>query len=88
MRNSLVALAIAAVAGNAAIAAPSGSTAHERIVRGVTLESDGRTASFTPLSSLYVAPPKLDKGAKALFSNIGYKYPKSLYFCCFGLTVS
>lgn len=88
MRNFLVALAIAAGIGNVATAAPAGPVALERVVRGVTLESDGRTASFTPAFGVYVAPPQLDRGAKALFSNIGYKYPKGLYFCCFGLTVS
>ena len=52
------------------------------------LEADGLHASFTHQIDVYIAPLKHEAGSKVLFSNIGFKYPKGLYFCCFGLTVS
>src|ERR1700753_3107155 len=54
---------------------------------GVTLSDDGKTAVFTGTGH-FAEPPQHDKGTKVIFSNIGTKYPKGEYFCCFGDTVS
>jgi hypothetical protein len=55
---------------------------------GITLSDDKRTVLFAPGSGNYIAPPQHDPGTRAIFSNIGVKYPKGEYFCCFGDTIS
>jgi hypothetical protein len=80
-------LALAYLATAMGSAAPS-SAGQERMVRGLTLDDNGRTVSFQPTHSGYIPPVKHEPGAHALFSNIGLKYPKGLYFCCFGLTIA
>lgn len=87
IRNALAGLGLAALAGSGVMASGFHGTV-PRTVHGVTLEADGLHASFAHQSDVYIAPLKHEKGSKALFSNIGFKYPKGLYFCCFGLTVS
>jgi hypothetical protein len=57
-------------------------------VNGITLSDDHRTALFAEGSAYFMPPPVHDKATKTIFSNIGVKYPKGEYFCCFGDTVS
>lgn len=83
----LATLACAAIAMSGAAAAPA-SGGHERTVHGLTLDENGRTVSFRPTHQGYIAPVKHEPGTHALFNNIGLKYPKGLYFCCFGLTIA
>jgi hypothetical protein len=56
-------------------------------IAGVTLSDDGKTAVFEG-SGDYAAAPQHDADTKVIFSNIGVKYPKGEYFCCFGDTIS
>jgi hypothetical protein len=77
-RQALFGFAIAAFVSSGATAAT---------VAGVSLSDDGKTAVFTG-SGQYAAPPQHDPGTKVIFSNIGVKYPKGEYFCCFGDTIS
>jgi hypothetical protein len=56
-------------------------------VAGVTLSDDGKTAVFEG-TGRYAEAPQHDAGTKVIFSNIGTKYPKGEYFCCFGDTIS
>jgi len=78
IKRVLVALAALAFAGSAASAAG---------VTGATLSKDKRTTSVTAGSGHY-APPAVLPGKSAIFSNVGTKYPKGLYFCCYGNTIS
>jgi hypothetical protein len=55
---------------------------------GLTFSDDGRTVMFAQGSGFGMVPPQHDKGTKTIFSNIGVKYPKGEYFCCFGDTIS
>jgi hypothetical protein len=57
-------------------------------IDGVTLSDDKRTALFAQGSGIYIAPPQHEPRTKTIFSNIGVKYPKGEYFCCFGDTIS
>lgn len=68
-----------ALAGSAATASP---------VHGIMLSRNGWTTSVTRGSGIYLASPRHDDGATAIFSNIGVKYPLGLYFCCSGATIS
>jgi hypothetical protein len=63
------------------------ASAQAGTVAGVTLSDDGKTAVFEGTGH-YAEAPQHDKGAKVIFSNIGVKYPKGEYFCCFGDTIS
>ncbi len=54
---------------------------------GVTLSDDGKTAIFAGTGH-FAEPPQHDKGTRVIFSNIGTRYPKGEYFCCFGDTIS
>jgi hypothetical protein len=87
IRLATLVLAGAAMTMSSAGAAPI-SGAHERTVHGLTLDENGRTVSFRPTHPAYIAPVKHARGTHALFNNIGLKYPKGLYFCCFGLTIA
>ncbi len=69
------------------IAACAFAGAQAATFAGVTLSDDGKTAVFEG-SGQYAAPPQHDSGTKVIFSNIGVKYPKGEYFCCFGDTIS
>jgi hypothetical protein len=81
IRKVLIALAVTAFAGTSALAAPVG-------LNGATASKDKLTTSVAHGSSHFSAarlsPHKLD----TIFDNVGRKYPKGLYFCCFGSTVS
>jgi hypothetical protein len=80
-------LAVACLAIAMGGVAPA-SAGQERTVHGLTLDENGRTVSFQPTHSGYIPPVSHEPGARALFNNIGLKYPKGLYFCCFGLTIA
>jgi hypothetical protein len=69
------------------IAAFVSAGAQAGTVAGVTLSDDGKTAVFTG-SGNTIEAPQHDKSVKVIFSNIGTKYPKGEYFCCFGDTIS
>jgi hypothetical protein len=77
IKRVLVALAALAFAGSAASAAG---------VNGATLSKDKRITSVA-VGSGHFSPTALPKKS-AIFSNVGTKYPKGLYFCCYGNTVS
>ncbi len=77
IKRVLVALAAVAFAASAASAAG---------VNGATLSKDKRFTSVAGGSGHY-APTALP-GKSAIFSNVGTKYPKGLYFCCYGDTIS
>jgi hypothetical protein len=77
--KSIAVVAAAALAGSAAMASP---------VDGIMFSKDGRVTSFLRGSGIYTAPPSHDIGATVIFSNIGTKYRKGLYFCCSGATIS
>ncbi|HEY3637753.1 MAG TPA: choice-of-anchor R domain-containing protein [Rhizomicrobium sp.] len=57
-------------------------------VAGVNLSDDGKKAVFAEDAGHFMPAPQHDKGTKVIFSNIGTKYPKGEYFCCFGDTIS
>jgi hypothetical protein len=77
IKRVLVAFAALALAGSAASAAG---------VNGATLSKDKRTTSV-PVGSGHFSPTALPKKT-AIFSNVGVAYPKGLYFCCYGSTIS
>jgi hypothetical protein len=79
IKNSIAALGFAMLATGSAAAAG---------IDGVTFSDDKKTVLFAQGSGNFVAPPQHDAGTKAIFSNIGVKYPKGEYFCCFGDTIS
>src|SRR5690348_15367003 len=80
IRKTLLVLAAAAVAAGPASAA-------KITFNGITVEDNGR-ATIARRPAPMVAPPHLEAKLKAIYSNIGRKYPKSLYFCCLGWAVS
>lgn len=77
IKQVFVVLAALAFAGNAASAAGA---------NGATLSKDKRTTSVSIGSGHY--NPTALPGKSAIFSNVGTKYPKGLYFCCYGNTIS
>ncbi|HEY1615752.1 MAG TPA: choice-of-anchor R domain-containing protein [Rhizomicrobium sp.] len=77
--KTILVLAAATFLANSSMAAP---------IDGITLSEDGRTAVFSESSGYLTTPPVHEAGTKTLFSNIGTKYPKGEYFCCFGDTIS
>lgn len=66
----------------------SGGGAMAATVGGVTLSDDRKTALIAQGSGDFIPPPQHDPHATVIFSNIGVKYPKGEYFCCFGDTIS
>jgi len=52
-----------------------------------TLSKDKTVTSVTQ-GSVHYSPPSILGGGHVLFSNFGKKYPKGLYFCCYGDTIS
>jgi hypothetical protein len=78
-KRAMIGLGVAAVVSSGAGAAT---------LAGVSLSDDGKTAVFAEGAGQFAAPPQRGKGTKVIFSNIGVKYPKGEYFCCFGDTIS
>jgi hypothetical protein len=69
-----------------ALAASSASAGGDKTY---TLSKDKTVTSVTQPSVHYnPAQPPSDAKSTAIFSNIGTKYPKGLYFCCYGNTIS
>jgi hypothetical protein len=65
-----------------------GVTAQAAGINGATLSKDKRVTSVAHGSSVYT-PARMPVGAhKLIWSNVGYKYPNGLYFCCYGNTIS
>jgi hypothetical protein len=54
--------------------------------KSYTLNKD-KTVTTVKQSSAHYSPPQLNRKS-VIFSNIGTKYPKGLYFCCYGDTIS
>ena len=54
----------------------------------MSASKDGRITSVAHGSAHYTAPPSLVPGKNLIFSNVGFKYPNGLYFCCYGNTIS
>ncbi len=79
IKKLLVAVAVVAFAGTAASAAG---------VNGATLSKDKRMTSVAHPTSGYTPAQRPFGAGKLIFSNIGYKYPNGLYFCCYGDTIS
>jgi len=78
-KRALIALAVVAFAAGSAAAGPASNATVSKDKR-ITSIPHG-TAHFVPA----IRPPrKLD----VIFDNIGFLYPKGLYFCCYGYTVS
>jgi len=80
IKQALIGLAVSALAASAAFGASNNI--------GATLSKDNRITSIPNGSGHYVAPPAHDPKAKEIFSNVGVLYPKGLYFCCYGNTIS
>ena len=78
IRKALVIIAALAVAGTAQAAG----------VNGASVSKDKRTTTVRQGSTSYaptaLPPHKMD----TIFSNLGFKYPKGYYFCCYGDTVA
>lgn len=53
-----------------------------------TVSKDGLTTTLPHAIVQYVRPAPDDLMSSKIFNNIGYKYPKGLYFCCYGGTIS
>jgi hypothetical protein len=74
----LLAFVVAAVASSAAWAAPA----------GVSLSADHKITIIDHGTKVYTPPlghaPKL----KQIAGNLGTYYPKGLYFCCYGFTIT
>ena len=78
IRKSLLALAALALASTTALAASP----------AVEISKDGtRVTVPRGVGHTYYRPGVQTPGLATIFSNIGYKYPNGLYFCCYGATV-
>ncbi|MBV9571164.1 MAG: hypothetical protein JO056_07980 [Alphaproteobacteria bacterium] len=81
IKTTLAVLAVSAFAATGTFAANNNI--------GATVSKDKSITSVAHGSATYTASRAHDpKKAKAIFSNIGVKYPKGLYFCCYGNTIS
>ncbi len=79
IKTSLVALALVTFAASGASAAGD---------KTYTL-SKNKTVTSVSQPSVHYSPSVLPgKGSKVIFSNVGTLYPKGLYFCCYGDTIS
>lgn len=80
IRTSLVTFALVSFVASGAYAAgdKTYTLSKDRTVTSVTQPS----VHFSPAQ-----PPSNTRGS-AIFSNLGLKYPKGLYFCCYGNTIS
>jgi len=79
IKASILAFALTAFAAGSALAVT---------VNGVSTSKDGRITSIPQGSAHYTPPPAQQAGANLVFSNVGFKYPNGLYFCCYGNTIS
>jgi hypothetical protein len=79
MKQALAAMALLALVGGSASAAT---------IHGVKLSKDGLWVRLPNGTGRYVPPPQHDPRLSVIFSNIGVKYPKGLYFCCSGATIA
>ncbi len=79
IKKALLALVVLAFAGTTAVSAGN---------VGTSVSKDKRTTFVARGSSKFTTPPAHEKGLKAIFSNVGTLYPKGLYFCCYGDTIS
>jgi hypothetical protein len=79
IRKALFVVAALALAGTAQAAG----------VNGASVSKDKRTTTVRQGSTTF-APAAVPGGGKldTIFSNIGFKYPKGYYFCCYGDTVA
>jgi hypothetical protein len=79
IRKALVVIAALAIAGTAQAAG----------VNGASVSKDKRTTTAQH-GSTTLAPAVVPGGGKmdVIFSNLGFKYPKGYYFCCYGDTIS
>lgn len=71
-----------------AVAAFASTSAMAGMVPGVTLSKDNKIVSVDHGLTSFTAPPAHSPDASVIFSNIGTAYPKGLYFCCYGSTIS
>jgi hypothetical protein len=71
-----------------ALAVAMSGAAMAATIGGVTVSHDGRTVVQTKPQPHYLPALQHKKGLKTIFSNIGTDYPKGLYFCCYGSTIS
>lgn len=77
-KSAVFAFALGAFAASGALAAGD---------RTYSLSKDKRITTVSQGSTRY-APPSLAPKKDVVFSNVGTKYPKGLYFCCYGNTIS
>jgi hypothetical protein len=77
-KKALLACSMLALASSAALAAGASD---------VVVSKDGRTVT-APHGVASYAQSIHEPKATAIFENIGYKYPKGMYFCCYGATIS
>jgi hypothetical protein len=77
IKPSILAFALTAFTVSGALAAGD---------KSYTLSKDKAVTSVTQ-SSAHYSPPQLTHKT-VIFSNVGTKYPKGLYFCCYGDTIS
>jgi hypothetical protein len=78
LKNACIALAALAFAASSATAAG---------VNGATLSKDKRFTSVAHPNGNY-SPARMPPMNNKIFSNVGWKYPNGLYFCCYGNTIS
>lgn len=57
-------------------------------VNGASLSKDKLTTTVHPGSMHYAPQAVPPRKLKPIFDNIGFLYPKGLYFCCYGDTIS
>lgn len=79
IKTTILSFAVLALAGSTALAA--GDTSY-------TLSKDKKTTMAAPAAPHFTPALNPGKTPNNVFSNIGYKYPKGLYFCCYGDTIS
>jgi len=79
IKGTLLALAVTSFAVTGALAAG---------IPGVTVSKDKSIVSVSRGSTHYTPPPAHVPGKNVIFSNVGTKYPKGLYFCCYGNTIA
>ena len=70
------------------VLALAASTAFAAGDKTYSLSKDKAITSVTQASVHYAPPQLAPKKSSVIFSNIGTKYPKGLYFCCYGDTIS
>lgn len=78
LKSAVLAFALGAFAVSGALAAGD---------RTYSLSKDKRITTVSQ-GSMHYTPPSLTPKKDVIFSNVGTKYPKGLYFCCYGNTIS